>query len=99
MILELDLTHRWEKNEDNQYKLVDEEKKIIYEPTIHLFKTIVSPRPLLRDFFKKNILELRELKEMCLVITRDTLNIIQKHIFLILYTIRLIIIIYYIYIP
>lgn len=80
----LDPTLRWETNEDNQDKLVDEEKKFIYEPTILFFKEKYhinnwevrglcfgargSASLLLRDFLKKNTLELRELKEMCLVI-------------------------------
>jgi len=34
----LDATLRWETNEDNQDKLVDEEKKFIYEPTLPFFK-------------------------------------------------------------
>jgi len=93
----LDPTLRWETNEENQDKLIDEEKKSIYEPTIPFFKEKYhisdwevhglwfgargTASPLLKDFFKKNKLEMRELKEMCLVVMRDTLNIIHKHIY------------------
>jgi hypothetical protein len=40
-----------------------------------------STSHLLRDFFKNKALELRELKEMCLAVMRNTLNIIHKHLY------------------
>jgi len=93
----LDLTLRWKTNADNQDKLVNKEKKSIYEPTVPFFKEKYqinnwkvhglwfgahgSTSRLLRDFFKNEALELRELKEMCLAVMRNTLNIIHKHLY------------------
>lgn len=37
--------------------------------------------PLLKEFFKKNLLELRKLNEICLTIVRDKFNIIHKHLY------------------
>jgi len=74
----LDPILRRETNEDNQNKLVDKEKKSIYEPTVPFFKekyqinnwgvhglwfrALGTASPLLRDFFKNKALDLRELK-------------------------------------
>jgi len=93
----LDPTLRWETNEDNQDKLLDEEKKSIYEPNVPFFKAKYqinnwkvhgqwfgvhgTTSPLLRDFFKNKALDLRELKEMYLAVMRDTFNIIYKHLY------------------
>ncbi|CAI6351092.1 unnamed protein product [Macrosiphum euphorbiae] len=93
----LEPTLRWETNEDNQDKLVDEEKKPIYEPTVPFFKEKYqinnwevhglrfgvrgTASPLLRYFFKNTALDLREIKEMCLAVMRDTLNIIHEHLY------------------
>lgn len=46
------------------------------------FEARGTASPLLSDFFKNITLELKELKEMCLVMMRerDTLNIIHKNL-------------------
>ncbi|XP_050066622.1 uncharacterized protein LOC126555788 [Aphis gossypii] len=93
----MDPTLRWETNEDNQDKLVDEENKSIYEPTVPFFKEKYqinnwevhglwfgargTASPLLKDFFKNKALDLRELKDISLTVMRDTLNIIHKHLY------------------
>uniref|UniRef100_A0A8D8W4U9 Uncharacterized protein n=1 Tax=Cacopsylla melanoneura TaxID=428564 RepID=A0A8D8W4U9_9HEMI len=81
-------------NEDTD---INEEKRSIYVPTVPYFqekygitKWTVSglwfgvrgtASPFLKNFFLTNNLQKRRLQEMCLTILKDTMNIIQRHLY------------------
>lgn len=93
----LDPTLRWETNNESQDIDINEEKRSIYVPTIPYFRekyginnwTVSglwfgvrgTASPFLKHFFLTNNLPRRRLEELCLTVMKDTLHIIQKHLY------------------
>lgn len=93
----LDPTLRWESNEENQDTNINNEKRAIYEPTIPYFQQKYgisqwtvhglwfgvrgTASPYLVNFFKSHRLKKNDLKNLCLTVLKDTLHIIQRHLY------------------
>ena len=93
----LDPTLRWESNDENQDKAVNDEKRSIYLPTVPFFREKYgianwevfglwfgvrgTASAFLCDFFKRFGLSRSELSDLCLTVLRDTLHIVHRHLY------------------
>lgn len=93
----IDPTLRWESNDEDQDIKIDNEKKSIYQATIPYFKSKYridewkvhglwfgvrgTASPLLINFFRDNNLSKNILKDLCMIVLKDTMHIIHRHFY------------------
>ncbi|KAL1450548.1 hypothetical protein WDU94_002898 [Cyamophila willieti] len=93
----VDPTLRWEGNDDDQDEAVNKEKRDIYLPTIPYFKNKYGIKhwdvfglwfgvrgtvsPFLMKFYQDNNFKKNQMKELALIVLKDTLNIINRHLY------------------